>query len=182
MKLVWLCKLTHEWIKKKHKLEWLKKNFKQGIGIIGKSLETRRDCWGAPNPYFDSVIHKIIHIGDSGIRKVIHKHEGSATRAKAWRTLIEIPPEIWNPEQTQMFTGKLCNFRLLRSRNPTEILRFRNLGGQFALLLTPHISILIESKYLGFTLPPQQSLLVSKLFSAIPIPCLKILFFTILVV
>ena len=30
---------------------------------------------------------------------------------------------------------------------------------------------------MGFTLPPQRSLLVSRLFSAIPIPCLKILFF-----
>ena len=43
-----LCKLTHEWIKKKaHKLEWLKdKIFKQGIGIAEKSLERRRDRWG----------------------------------------------------------------------------------------------------------------------------------------
>jgi len=37
------------------------------------------------------------------------------------------------------------------------------------------------SPYLWFTLPPQQSPLVSWLFSAIPIPCLKILFFNILV-
>ena len=34
-----------------------------------------------------------------------------------------------------------------------------------------------QNKGLGFTLPPQRSLLVSRLFSAIPIPCLKILFF-----
>jgi len=62
--------------KKEHQLEWLRnKIFKQGLGIAEKSLETRRDRWGGNvNPYFDSVIRKVIHIGDSVIRKVIHKH------------------------------------------------------------------------------------------------------------
>ena len=49
---VWLCKLIHEWIKKKaHKLECLKnKIFKQEIGIAEKSQETRMDrCGGNVN-------------------------------------------------------------------------------------------------------------------------------------
>jgi len=36
---------------------------------------------------------------------------------------------------------------------------------------------LSQNRDFWFTLPPQRSLLVSWLFSAIPIPCLKILFF-----
>ena len=43
-----------------------------------------------------------------------------------------------------------------------------------------HCGSLSQNRDLWFTLPPQQSLLVSWLFSAIPISCLIILFFNIL--
>ena len=107
--------LYNLWILKKN----INKIFKQGIGIAEKSLETRRDHWGGnvnPNPYFDLVIHKVIHIGDSVICKVIRKH---------------------------------CN------------------GVKIGIW--------------GLHYHPQRSLLVSRLFSAIPIPCLKFLFLIILV-
>ena len=52
----------------------------------------------------------------------------------------------------------------------------------FTILNSYALWSLSQNRDLWFTLPPQRSLLVSWLFSAISIPCLKILFFIILVV
>jgi len=53
-----------------------------------------------------------------------------------------------------------------------------NVNHKFLIWLHKNVyRSLSQNRHLWFTLPPQRSLLISWLFSAIPIPCLKILFF-----
>ena len=51
----------------------------------------------------------------------------------------------------------------------------------FDSVIHKHFNAWSQNRDLWFTLSPQQSLLVSRLFSVIPISCLKILFFNILI-
>jgi len=53
----------------------------------------------------------------------------------------------------------------------------KGIAGVVANACKPYFDSVSQNRDLWFTLPPQRSLLVSWFFSAIPIPCLKILFF-----